>query len=298
MGRPRTRAGQAPRRQGALETNLCRKGIYGSDGAQLSLPINSQDLLGAVRTSGRLRIDPDLDLLIWLTERWRELRPERGDVEFTLYEVAQDLYGHALSGADRRRLREALLRLRTTAVDLIGYHSVTGETGGHVSSWETLLDRYASRLDDVDVGADGAGAGSLRGTTFTVRLPDWMTASIAAGHVTFIRFAVLRKLSELAKRLWVYLEAERYRPHGAGQEATWIKLGDRAYTTLGMNYAQERFARVALRRAASKVLEIDGDVYLSIAVEPAPLGGWRILAVRRTAEGRRARRKIVESLLH
>jgi hypothetical protein len=123
-----------------------------------------------------------------------------------------------------------------------------------------------------------------------------MTASIAAGHVTFVRFAALRQLSGLAKRLWVYLEAERYRAQGAGQEATWIKLGDRAYTTLGMNYAEERFARAALRRAAAKVLAVDADSYVSIAVERAPHAGWRILAVRRTADGRRARQEVVKAL--
>ena len=140
MGRPRIRALQAPRRQGSLETNLCRKGIYGADGAQLTLPIDSHDLLGAVRASGHLRIDPDLDLLIWLTERWREVRPtpatspspsmssRRTSTAMRSAERIAAAFARPFFGCARRR--------STSSV----YHSVTGEAGRHVSSWETLLD--------------------------------------------------------------------------------------------------------------------------------------------------------------
>lgn len=71
---------------------------------------------------------------------------------------------------------------------------------------------------------------------------------------------------------------------GEGQEATWIKLDNLAYTTLGMHYRQERQARAALKVATAKIMSVDADTYLSSAVERAPLGGWRLLAIRRMPE--------------
>jgi hypothetical protein len=59
---------------------------------------------------------------------------------------------------------------------------------------------------------------------------------------------------------------------------------------------QERQARAALKTAAAKLMAVDADTYLSIDVEQAPLGGWRLLAIRRAPEAMRARRELLQSL--
>jgi hypothetical protein len=289
--RPRT----ARACQGALETNLARKGLYATGPIQLALPLAGEDLLGVLWSSGSLKVDPDLDLLIWLTEGWRTRGSPDGTLEFTLYEVSRALYQRAPSGNDTRRLKASLRRLRTTAVDLVGYDAINKRSDVRIASVETILERLTSRLDDIDIGT-GAEAGALRGNTMAVTFPDWIVQSLKAGHVTYYRMAILRRLAGLAKRLWVYLEAERYKRVGEGSEATWMKLGQRAYTTLGMHYAHERQGRAALKTAAKRIMAVDAETYLSIEVEPAPLGGWRLLAIRRNAEGRRVRREILASL--
>jgi hypothetical protein len=105
-----------------------------------------------------------------------------------------------------------------------------------------------------------------------------MRQQVAAGHVTYLDWATLRALDGLAKRLWVYLAAEHFKPTEQGEEATWIKLGDRAFATLGMNYGHERQARAALKRAGAAIVAQDVR-YQSVTVERRP-GGYAIIATR------------------
>ncbi len=85
-----------------------------------------------------------------------------------------------------------------------------------------------------------------------------------------------------------------------------IGLGPPAIAALDLaGYKRARDGRRALRRAAERIVRTDyryeaidvrPGVYVSISVERAPHAGWRILAVRRTAEGRRARQEVVRAL--
>jgi hypothetical protein len=96
----------------------------------------------------------------------------------------------------------------------------------------------------------------------------------------------------------VYLEAERYKKITEAQEATWIKLGERAYRTLGMNYSVERQARAAIRRAGASICATDPR-FETVSVERRP-GGHAIIAIRtgRDIEQGLIRRQIQKSLLH
>ncbi|MDQ4049623.1 MAG: hypothetical protein M3131_09635 [Actinomycetota bacterium] len=99
----------------------------------------------------------------------------------------------------------------------------------------------------------------------------------------------------LAKRLWIHLEAERMKPAGDGTAGCCIKLGDRAYTTLGMSYAQERQARAALKRAGAAIADVDHR-YESVTVERRS-GGWMIVALNLAdPERARVRRLVRESM--
>ncbi len=273
------------RRQASLETNLCRKGIWSSGPAQLELPLDAEDLLGLVRSSGRLKVSPDLEVLAWLTERWREQRPEERWLHFTIYQVGKDLYGRKPSGADVKGLRASLVRLKMVTVTLVGYDSRRGETRANVASLDNLVDRIVTELDDLGPDATPEAIGGLRGSTFSVQLPTWLVSQLAAGSITYLDWAILRQLDGLAKRLWVYLMAERYKPDRWGSEATWIKLGDRAFASLGMNYSQDRQARAALKRAGASICATDPR-FESVSVERRP-GGWAVVAQRTGRDMRR-----------
>ncbi len=258
-----------------METNLCRKGLWATTGAvQLELPLDDEDLLGLLRASGRLRVTPDVDVLAWLIESWRRTREFEGWVRFTLHELGTDLYGFDPGGKQNRSMRTSLRRLKDLTVDLVGYDPRRDEYKATVAAADNLIDRIVSELDDV--GPDATKIGALRGYTFEVQLPLWLRRQIEAGNVTYLHLPTLRALDALAKRVWLYLEAERMRPAPHGTESCWVKLGDRAYTAFGMGYKHERQARAALRRAGERIVEVD-ERYAEVTTKRVP-GGWALSA--------------------
>lgn len=284
-------------RRGSLESHLCRKGLTVASArwAQLELPLDGHDLLGLVRATGRLTVF-DLELLAWLTERWRQERGADRWVRFSLYELGQAFYGREPDGSERRRFRASLRRLVSITVELVGYNARTQSGDSRISGAAAhILDNVQSELDRLGLEPEPGAVGALRGSVFEARLADWMTAQVEAGHVTYLKFDTLRALPGLAKRLWIYLEAERMTPLGDSSVACWVKLGDRAYMTLGMNYTQERQARAALKRACAAITGIDHR-YKSVTVERRP-GGWALIAHRVTdSERARIRRLARDSI--
>lgn len=275
---------------------MCRRGLTStsSSNAQLELPVDGRDLLGLLRASGRITIF-DLELLAWLTERWRHSRPVDDWIRFTLYELGSDLYEREPSGKERRLMRASLRRLARVDFDIVGYDARRREMRADVAGVGRLLRNVQCELDDLGPDPAPGLVGALRGSTFEARFDDWMIDSLRAGNITYLQTRTLRRLGGLAKRLWIYLEAERMKPLGDGSAACWIKLGDRAYTTLGMNYKHERQARAALKRAGAAIADVDHR-YTSVAVERRP-GGWAIIAWKVIDPERgRVRRLIRESV--
>jgi hypothetical protein len=88
--------------------------------------------------------------------------------------------------------------------------------------------------------------------------------------------------------LWLYLAAERWSKMTADTEGTWIACGDRLFAALGMDYAEHRFARRALKQACATVHKTDPR-YAAGAVELIKLGSsWRVQAERPTWEAWKA----------
>jgi hypothetical protein len=85
----------------------------------------------------------------------------------------------------------------------------------------------------------------------------------------------MRQLRGLAKRLWVLLVAERYKHIGRGSEGTWIKLSEKAFTSLGMNYGLERQGRAAVKRAGALIVLL--FQLLSQFLEGAAIICWQAL---------------------
>ncbi len=107
-------------------------------------------------------------------------------------------------------------------------------------------------------------------------LGDWLHEQLARKHVTFVSWTELRALSSgTARRLLVYLEAERFT--GDGWRRT---IDDTLLTTLGIVAAKPIHQRATLRRAANDITQAENR-YLSVRVEPGDRRGLHVLAARR-----------------
>lgn len=281
--------------RGRLETNLVRSPLWDSEGVSPDpAPFIGNSLLGPFSCSARLR-QLDYKVLAFILERWWWQRPAEDTVpvEITLYELGKEIYGRWPDGKERRLLRAALNRLWSVEVSMVGYDApssrqdrrwskvrLIAEISGEIGD---LQDRALFQLPPAQV------TGSLRGSTFRLRLAPWLAAQVRAGFVTYLDFAVLRQLSGLAERLWLYLQAESFK-----NRRTWVALGPRMYDVLAMHYRREEDARKALRRAAPRILEADSR-YIAISVERRL--SWGILAERApSAERGRIARELRQSL--
>ncbi len=268
-------------RQVRTDTELCRApGLWAVGPTQLELPFDARGPNAAIRASGRLKLTPDLDVFAWLCERWLSTRPLDldGIAGFTLYDLATDLYGRRPNGRDRAALRASLRRLYRVEIAFTGYDSIDARPGAFMSM-DRLVERIVSDLDTLD--GDARKVGALRGTSFRVVLAPWLRERLTAGAFTYLNWRTLRQLDGLAKRVAVYLAAERFKPTGDGQAATWVGLGRPALSSLGADtYARHRDARAALDRAGQRIVRVDPR-YASVKCERRA-GGWALVAVRRS----------------
>ncbi len=293
---------QPERRKSGLETNLARYGGWDIGGRKQSMEVRGKDFLGVVARRGAELGSLEMDVLSWYTARWYEQqRDPEGMVRHTLYELGQDLYGRKPSGKEVRLLRGAIENLAAALITLGGYNAHTGEARPKLASMVHLIES-AVWAEDLDVETptreDGPRTGGLRGNSYEVRLAPWLVRQLENQYVTYLDWRTQRRLDGLAKRLWVYLEAEQYKAVGNGRESSYIILGEKAYTALSVNNARERDRRLALKRAGEKIMSVD-ERYESVIVERNPVGRnqWRVLATRcRDAERRSVRAAISQSL--
>ncbi len=279
---------QGQRRKSVLETNLSRWGGWdtGASAQETALEVRRSDFLGVVGRSNETALGPlELDVLSWLTARWYEQqRDPEGWLRCTLYELGLDLYGRKPSGKEVRLLRGAIENLAGALITLGGFNARTGQVKPKLASMVHLVESavWAEDLDfEVPTREHGATTGGLRGSTYQIQLASWLVHQLERQYVTYLDWRIQRKLDGLAKRLWVYLEAERYKPTGQGRENTYIVLGEKAYTALGVHHARERDRRAALKRAGDRITAVD-EHYEHIVVEPNPINRstWRLLATR------------------
>jgi len=230
------------RRQASIPTVLARKGYWQPGRGRQS--VDGTDFLGVCKANGKLTM-ADLDILCWLCERYRESRPVDGTVSFTIYELGRDLYGRAPGGREAELMRASLDRLKAVVLYLEGKDLChqSPALGSAVNIVDILVDR-ASVLPDLSARK------MLRGDRFTAKLAPWFLSEIDAKRVTYLDWRILRELDGLAKRLWVYLEAESFkRISGIGRGYSWVAIGQKALCALGLTFGQERGARRALRLA-------------------------------------------------
>lgn len=282
--------------RGRMETLLVRAPLWESDGAPPDpAPYVGHSLLGAFSCSRRLGL-VDFKVLAFVLERFAWQRPPDplATAAFTLYELGHCLYDRDPGGRDCTELRAALARLYQIEITLEGYDAFAGKADPERETTTRLVTEIVSELDrlrdEPSVVVRKLASAGLRGHTFKVRLAPWLAQQVLAGYVTYLDFAVMRRLSGLAERLWVYLQAERYKNDG-----TWVAFGPRIFHVLGMNYARPRDARRALARAATRIKAADPR-YESIEVVPR-FGGWGLRVNRVPSAERRAVRSQIRGSL-
>lgn len=293
------------RRRSALETNMTRWGGWdtGAPASQRSAGVHGNDLLGVVARSQGAELGPlELDVLSWLTARWFELgRHPQGFLRCTLYELGFDLYGRKPSGKEVRLLRRAIENLAGALITLGGFNAHTGELKPKLASMVHLVESavWGENLEyEVPTRGHAAEIGGLRGSTYEIKLATWLVQQLQSKYVTYLDWRKQRMLDGLAKRLWVYLEAERYKLVGDGREQAYIVLGPKAYTALGVHHGRERDRRSALKRAGTRICEVD-DHYEGVLVERTPVNraAWRLVVTRvADVERREVRAAIHQSL--
>jgi len=244
------------------------------------MPFEGRGLNSVIRASGHLKLSPDLDVFAWLCERWLSVKPFdiEGVVPFTLRGLGTDIYGRPPGYVDRRAMRESLRRLYRVEIQFAQYDSIYGQPG-KFGSLDRLVQNIVTDLDPLE--GDWAAIGAMRGSSYRITLAPWMRERLVAGSFSYLDWRVLRQLDGIAKRVAVYLAAERFKPCGDGQVATHVGLGGPALASLGAdNFTRHRAARAALNKAGKRIMGVDPR-YASIKCERRP-GGWSLIAVRRS----------------
>jgi hypothetical protein len=182
-----------------------------------------------------------------------------GIVTATYYEIGRDFYGRKPSGKEVRLLRKAIENLAGALVSIGGFNAHTGERKPKLVSLVHLVES-AVWGEDLDVAvptrADAAKTGAMRGNSIEIKLAAWLLPQLNEQYVTYLDWRIQRKLEGLSKRLWVYLEAERFKGIGDGREASYIILGDKAYTALGVRHGRAR-ARGQAHLRGRRALRVD-----------------------------------------
>ena len=259
------------------ERTLTRCGLWATGPVQLQLPFEASGLSERIHATGHLKLSPDYDVFAWLCERWQRQATPSGWMRPTLYEIGSALYGRPPSNADYRHLRDALDRLAWVTVTIDGYDIETGR----------FADRQISRSNLLELRrADGDPDGLQRPS---VRFAEWLRQALEQERVVRMPWRTLRAFGrnhQLAKRLWLYLAAERWKRQGGGDvEATWVRCGDQLEAALAMDYDRSRAARAALKRACLTIRQVDAR-YAAGALDVVQVGrgNWRIAAERPTWE--------------
>ena len=200
---------------------------------------------------------------------------------------------HLVSGENYRDLRDALDRLAGVRVTIDGYDV---ETGTFRDNWiakdEKLV--HLGRPKSTPSGLDRP----------SIKLADWLRDALADDKVVRVHCKTLRAFDErhkLAKRLWLYLAAERWKRTSSTTEGLWIACGDRLEAALGMDYERPRAARAALKRASHTIQLVDPR-YSAGSLDVVQLGrSWRVQAERPNWETWKAGRQEqlqVRDLIH
>lgn len=269
--------GLADPSRACVETNLARRGLWRLAGRRATADrIVERVLDGADRSGVVVRIDAgpslgvlELQVMVWLCSRWRELRaPDSRLVPLTLEGLTRE-FGWGNGGHNRAEIAGAMDALRMASFHARIYDARRQET--RITTFG-LLDRWEAGVRHKAGAPARAGFAELGG---------WLHQQLRAGYVTYLDWGELRALRRpTAKRLLVFLEAERF-PRPAGR---WTrKVSPELLDMPGIDARRADHARDTLRAAAAEILE-HSPRYRLLGLERRPEGGWALVAERRRRE--------------
>jgi hypothetical protein len=253
--------------------DMARCGVFAtSQGQRLDLPIRAEGLSEVTIANGQLHLSPDYDLFSLLCERWLARPTETGWMRPTFYELANALYGDngPPGGKHYRDIRDALDRLAELSISIWGFDAATGKADHN----------YVTKGHLLGISRETHEPHGLRRPR--IRLDEWLREVIDHGAVIRLDWRTLRSFDrnqQLAKRLWIYLQAESWKPQDKEIEGTWLAIGDRLFSSLSMSYAQPKQARAALKRAGEALVATDPR-YQSVSVVKRSKGIYHLVARR------------------
>lgn len=284
---------------GSIETNIARgwplelSGFAGTTELERveTGALTARTLLGSFTTTHRLGL-VDLKVMAFVIERWRSQGgfTASDHAAFTLYQLGKSIYGREPDGEERRLLRESIQRLFRVEINAQGH--VGSSSDGRIRKLARdgrVFVQKDTVWDDVDPAALDASLqiASRRGRSFRVWLGPWLVEQIRAGHVTYLTFSTMRKLSGLALRLWVFLEGEPFVADVDHERlATPQAISPELLAVLGVGHSRATDGRRAINRAGDRVCAVD-DRYRSIALVKRD-GQWWLDPVRATPAPRSA----------
>lgn len=276
---------QIGHRDGTVETNLTRKGMFiagrtksrpGSGEQMVLRVISDRDRLGKI---ARVDLGPPLtevefQVLMAICTAWRGMESENViKVPMTLGMICQEL-GWTNGGKPMTRVKLALSALKQATFSGEVFDVTTGDVQmvhefGLIQEWKSGSPNAPGKF-----GAIG-----------WVMLSDWLRRQLAGRHSTYYSRELVRRLRRpVAKLLLPYLESERFEQMTGNGDLYKEWAADRAlFASVGIANHKDRQARQTLALAGQEIVDRDeGRRWRSIEVIGNPRTGYKLRAERIT----------------
>ncbi len=184
-------------------------------------------------------------------------------MDFSREALAEDLFGRAPGGRERELVQQSLTRLSNTRITIGGYDATK------------RIKDFACAFQNVPLleRVDRIGSAVWR-----AYFPRWLVDQLASDYVTWLDWETLRSLDGLAKRMWIYFEAE-------SSDRFHIVLSGRALQTLAIHTHRRADAYRGIRETLDRLKT------LGLAYEGRIIDSWAgpALDVKRPITRRRPR---------
>lgn len=276
-------------RDGAVETNLVRKGLFvvGRPSPEVAMMrlIAARDRLGEiyrVDTDGPLLTESHFQVMAYFCTLWRALsNPFATVLPLSLKAVCAEV-GWALNGKNTNKVQRILqdLTVATFAGEIYDAErkeKIFVRQFGLIQEWEIGSPRERGKLADVG----------------SVMLTDWLRRQLREDNQTFYSRELLRQLKRrpVARRLLPFLESEQFKE--PGENGTLVKrwpVSRELLATLGITDRQDWQARNTLARAGESIITREREIvddeascrWMRISIEQER-GRWWLVAERRSA---------------
>lgn len=272
------------RRDGMVETNLTRKGLFiagraghgaSRDSGQLVFKVLADhDKLGKIERvdNGPVLTEVEFQVLMTICTAWRQMAsPGTIKVPMSLGMLCSEL-GWGKGGRLMVRVREALEALTQATFSGDVFDVATGKV--------MMVHRFGL-IQEWKVGS--AHKTGQMGEVGWVMLSDWLRRQLAGDHSTFYSRHLVRLLRRpVAKLLLPYLESERFERTNADGHLYKEWVVNRAlFASVGITNNKDREARRTLGLAGEEIVERDeGRRWRSIDIHGDFRSGFVLRAVR------------------